>query len=41
VVYGIDNWLLYMDPYDGSRSKFYWRNRTFNDPKGYYLIWRP
>lgn len=39
VIYGIDNWLIYMDVEDGEYHKALWF--TVSSAKGYYLLWRP
>lgn len=40
LVYGIDNWVMYMEPRTGSYEKKNW-SRGFASPGGYYLFWRP
>ncbi len=41
LVYGIDNWVLYMDPRDGEYHRMYWASSHFTSGPGYYFIWRP
>ena len=39
LVYGVDNWLCFMDPRTGEYSKM--RLELFASTPGYYAIWRP
>lgn len=41
LVYGIDNWVSYMEPRTGTYEKKYWAGGGFVSPAGYYLFWKP
>lgn len=41
LAYGIDNWVMYMEPRTGSYEKMNWTAGGFASVGGYYLFWKP
>ena len=41
VVYGVDNFIMYMDTNDGGYHKLNWTDGKFSSDGGVYLFWRP
>lgn len=41
LVYGIDTWIMYMEPRDGGYHTRQWSMPGFSSARGYYIFWRP
>jgi hypothetical protein len=41
VVYGVDNYVMYMDPRDGAFHTLNWSAGGFVSGRGWYLFWKP